>query len=59
MSKIDIPMDIYESSKELVIIIPLAGVDKNSLNIAMDEYRLILKGERNMPKLKDDLMSVK
>jgi HSP20 family molecular chaperone IbpA len=59
MSKIDIPMDIYESSKELVIIIPLAGVDKSSLNIAMDEYKLILKGERNMPKLKDDLMAVK
>lgn len=59
MTKIDIPMDIYESSKELVVIIPLAWVDKQSLSISMDEYKLTLKGMRNMPKLKDDLLSVK
>ena len=59
MPEIDIPIDIYESTKELVIIIPLAWVDKSSLNIAMDDYKLILKWERNIPKLKDDLLSVK
>ena len=43
MAKIDIPMDIYESAKELVVIIPLAGVDKKSLEMNMEDYRLILK----------------
>lgn len=59
MTKIDIPMDIHESQKELVVIIPLAGVDKKSLEMNMEDYRLILKGMRNQPKLKDDLMSVR
>ncbi|MFA7284988.1 MAG: Hsp20 family protein [Candidatus Absconditabacterales bacterium] len=59
MTKIDIPMDIYESAKELVVVIPLAGVDKKSLDMHMDDYRLILKGMRTQPKLKDDLMSVR
>lgn len=59
MTKIDIPMDIYESAKELVVIIPLAGVDKKSLEMTMEDYRLMLKWVRHQPKLKDDLMSVR
>lgn len=59
MTKIDIPMDIYESDKELVVLIPLAGVDKQSLSISMDDYKLLLKGTRSVPKLKSDLMSVR
>lgn len=56
---IDIPMDIYESNNELVIVIPLAGVEKNSLEMSLDDYKLLLKGTRNQPKLKDDIMSVR
>lgn len=43
MTTIDIPMDMYESSKELVVIIPLAGVDKQSLQMNLDDYRLVIK----------------
>jgi len=56
---IDIPMDMYESSKELVVIIPLAGVDKQSLQMNLDDYKLVIKWQRNLPPLKDDLMMVK
>lgn len=59
MTKIDIPMDIYESARELVIIIPLAGVEKGSLIMNMEDYKLVLKWQRNMPKIKEDLMSVR
>jgi HSP20 family molecular chaperone IbpA len=59
MTKIDIPMDIYESARELVIIIPLAGVQRESLNMKLEDYKLVLSGERHMPKIKEDLMSVR
>ncbi|HMY80627.1 MAG TPA: Hsp20/alpha crystallin family protein [Candidatus Absconditabacterales bacterium] len=57
--KVDIPMDMYESSKELVVIMPLAGVERTSLEMRLDDYKLLISGKRNMPKLKEDLMSVK
>lgn len=53
-----IPLDIYESSSELVVIMPLAGVNKDSLVLSMQEYRLIIKGERIKPDLKDDLTAL-
>ncbi len=56
---LDIPMDIYESNNELVIVVPLAWVEKDSLEMAIDDYKLILKWSRNQPKLKDDIMSVR
>jgi len=57
--KIDIPMDIYESAKELVIIIPLAWVQRESLQMKLEDYKLVLSWERNMPPIKEDLMSVR
>jgi HSP20 family molecular chaperone IbpA len=53
-----IPLDIYESPAELVIVMPLAGVHKDSLHLSMQEYRLVIKGERIQPELKDDLVAL-
>lgn len=37
-----IPYDIYESPQELVIILPLGGVEKDSLKLAIKDYRLVI-----------------
>lgn len=55
----DIPYDIYESSQEIVIIMPLGGVKKDSLQLKIEDYNLLIKGERELIALKDNLVSVK
>jgi len=42
-SKINIPYDIYESPSEMVIIMPLGGVKKESVDISIDDYRLVIR----------------
>ena len=37
--KIDIPYDIYESPNEVVIIMPLWWVKKESLELKVEDYR--------------------
>jgi len=56
MQAIGIPMDIYESPREIVIIIPLGWVDKKSIELYFDYFILMLKGMRHRPLLKEDLM---
>ncbi len=56
MANIGIPMDIYESPREIVMIIPLWGVDKKSVELYFDDFQLMIKGVRTMPKLKEDLI---
>ena len=36
-----IPYDMYESSQELLIIIPLGGVKKESLSLKIEDYKLL------------------
>lgn len=55
----DIPFDMYESSQEIVIIMPLGGVKKNSLQLKIEDYNLLIKGERELITLKDNLVPVK
>lgn len=43
MTNIGIPMDIYESPREIVIIVPLGGVDKKSVELFFDDFQLMLK----------------
>jgi HSP20 family molecular chaperone IbpA len=56
MSDVQIPMDVYESPREIVIIIPLGGVQKKSVEMYFEDYNLIITGKRTQPKIKDDLL---
>ncbi len=56
MTNIGIPMDIYESPREIVIIVPLGGVDKKSVELFFDDFQLMLKWARLKPHLKEDLI---
>jgi len=56
---VDIPYDIYESDKEMVVILPLAWVNKENLSIALDQYTLTIIGKRVEPILKSGLQNVK
>lgn len=54
-----IPYDIYESPQEIVILLPLWGVKKETLKLNIKDYRLVITGERIKPKVKDNLISLK
>lgn len=56
MTNVGIPMDIYESPREIVIIVPLGGVDKKSVELFFDDFQLMLKWARVKPQLKEDLI---
>ena len=56
--KIDIPMDVYDSDQELVIIMPLWWVLRNSIEIYLEKTNLIIKANRKQPNLKDTLVAV-
>lgn len=49
-------MDIYESPREIVIVVPLGGVDKKSVELFFDDFQLMLKWVRVKPQLKEDLI---
>ncbi|MEN8189360.1 MAG: Hsp20/alpha crystallin family protein [Thermodesulfobacteriota bacterium] len=46
------PVDIYESADELLVFFDLAGVDKNSLELVVEEQQLTISGCRQLPKQK-------
>jgi len=54
-----IPYDIYESPQEIVILLPLGWVKKDTLKLAIKDYRLVITWERIKPKLKDHLIPLK
>jgi HSP20 family molecular chaperone IbpA len=56
---VKIPYDIYESPNEMVIIMPLWGVNKGSIEISIEDYRLIIKWVREKILLKDDCIPLK
>ena len=39
MTGVQIPMDVYESPREIVIIIPLGGVQKKSVEMYFEDYK--------------------
>ncbi len=55
----DIPFDVYESPQELVIILPLGGVKKNSLEVKIEDYRVVIRGVREKIKMKASFSSLK
>ena len=54
-----IPYDMYESSQELLIIMPLGGVKKESLSLKIEDYKLLSEGERSNPEVKENLISIR
>ena len=54
-----IPYDMYESSQELLIIMPLGGVKKESLSLKIEDYKLLIEGERSNPEVKEKLVSIR
>ena len=57
--KIDIPYDIYESPNEVVIIMPLWWVKKESLELKVEDYRLVIHWVRERIVLRDDFIPLK
>ena len=55
---VQIPSDIYESSKEMVVILPLAGVSKSDILLTLNQYELTITGTRTRPRLKSDITNV-
>ena len=53
-----IPYDMYESPQELVIILPLGGVKKESIQIKVEDYRIQIKGERERPTCKESCLPI-
>ncbi len=51
-----IPKDIYVSDDEMVVVVPLWGVKKDSLDIVLEDDKLIISGYRQKPVLKDNLV---
>ncbi len=56
--KVDIPIDVFESQQEIVVIIPLWWVKKSSLEVYLEQTSLLIKGERIIPNLKDSLSPI-
>ena len=57
--KIDIPYDIYESPAEVVIIMPLGWVKKESLELKVEDYRLVIHWVREKIELREDFIPLK
>ncbi len=57
--KLSIPYDIYESPNEMVVVMPLGWVNKDSIEISIDNYRLVIKWVRSKIILKDDCIPLK
>lgn len=54
-SQVDIPVDLYDSPTEFVVVMPLWWVDKQSVSLTLSETTLTIKATRTPPKLKDAL----
>lgn len=53
---VDIPVDIYNSNDEMVIVAPLGWVDKKSIDISLEKNVLFISWERKLPNFKENLM---
>jgi HSP20 family molecular chaperone IbpA len=53
---VDIPVDLYDSPQEFVVLIPLGGVEKTTVQLWIEGWELVIQGERKMPELKKTLV---
>ena len=50
-----VPMDVYDAPTEMVIVLPLGGVQKDSVILTCKNKTLYIAWERQKPVLKDSL----
>jgi len=55
---IDVPVDVYTSSSEIIVVIPVWGTNKESVTITLDNRHLIVRGERVLPTMKESIVPV-
>jgi HSP20 family molecular chaperone IbpA len=53
-----IPYDMYESPQEVVIIIPLGWVKKESVEVKIENYRIQIHWFRTAPQLKESCIPI-
>ena len=53
-----IPYDMYESPQEVVIVLPLGAVKKDSIEVKIEDYRILIKGIREKPKMKPSCLPI-
>lgn len=53
-----IPYDLYESQHEIVVVLPLGGVKKDSITLKLKDHNLCILWERNSPIVREDCVSV-
>ena len=58
-STLSIPYDFYESPQELVIVLPLGWVKKETVTLQIKDYRLLITWERIRPDMKPNLIPLK
>lgn len=56
--QIEIPVDIYDSATEFVVVMPLGGVEKSSVQLTLEQTQLTISGFRKKPTLKEILLPV-
>lgn len=55
----EVPYDLYESPQEILVVLPLWWVKKDSLKLNIQDYRLFIQGQRIFPPLKENLVAIK
>lgn len=46
------PVDIYEAEQEIYVYVDLAGAERETLQVTVDEQRLLISGRRQLPAQK-------
>ncbi len=46
------PVDIYEGENEIYVYVDIAGVERQNLQVTVDEQRLLIRGNRQLPAQK-------
>ena len=54
----NIPYDMYESPQEVVIIIPLGWVRKESVEVKIENYRILIRWFRVAPQIKESCIPI-
>lgn len=54
----NIPYDMYESPQEVIIIVPLWAVKKETVEVKIENYRILVRGIRVQSQLKESCIPI-
>lgn len=57
-NQFNIPMDIYESPKEIIVVVPIAWVNRDTIRLTIEHSKLIVTWQRISPLMKESLWLV-